>query len=79
MAAGWLEIRIARSNKRGRPDHWYGKRGRSVFVEWKRSKTSKPTRQQLKRHKELRDQGFECYLLWDDDELMEILEGWHGL
>lgn len=79
LKAGWLNIRISKSIGRGKPDDWFGKRRRSVFVEWKRSADEKPNRQQEKRHKELREQGFECYVLWDDDELMDILEGAGGL
>lgn len=85
-AAGWLNIRISKALVRGTCDDWFGKNGRSVFVEWKspklvsaRRKTALARRQQEKRHEELRDQGFEVYLLWDDDDLMEMLEGNRGL
>lgn len=78
-AAGWLNIRITKALVRGTCDDWFGKSGRSVFVEWKKSRTAEVRRQQEKRHEELRDQGFEVYLLWDDDDLMEMLEGNRGL
>ncbi len=62
-AWGWLAIKIAKTDIKGRPDRLFIRAGRYVWIEYKKA-DEEPTRQQLLRHKELRDHGAEVY--WVD-------------
>lgn len=68
---GWLEIKIAKSNKRGWPDRFFGRAGVAIFVEFKRP-GEEPSPQQKKRHKELRGAGFRVYVI-DNVELAHVV------
>lgn len=59
---GWIRIKIALAQKKGWPDNFFGRRGRAIFVEFKRP-GEEPTKQQRKRHKELREHGFSVFLI----------------
>lgn len=56
VADGWLELKIAKSNRRGWPDRLFVKHGVYVWVEFKKL-DKPPNRQQEKRHDELRAAG----------------------
>lgn len=56
VADGWLELKIAKSNRRGWPDRLFVKHGVYVWVEFKKP-GEMPNRQQEKRHDELRAAG----------------------
>lgn len=58
---GWFEFKIMRASKKAIPDRFYARNGRVVLVEYKRP-NEEPNRQQLKRHKELRDHGVEVHV-----------------
>lgn len=64
IEAGWLVRKLAFLGTRGATDRLFGRDGRAVFVEFK-APGELPSRQQAKRHRELRDVfGFEVY--WCD-------------
>lgn len=64
--AGWIVYKVQFPDTNGAPDRLFGKDRRGVFIEFKRG-NKEPTRQQYKRHKELRELcGFEVY--WVDNE-----------
>lgn len=60
---GWFEIKVEKASKRGFPDHIFVRKGRVVFVEFKRDENEEPVPQQLKRHKELREHGAEVLVV----------------
>lgn len=63
-AAGWKAWKLTFPAVNGAPDRIFGRERRAVLIEFK-APGEEPTRQQLKRHKELRDYfGFEVY--WCD-------------
>jgi len=61
---GWLVYKLSGGVPRGRPDRMLMRRGKAVFIEFK-APGEDPTSQQLLRHKELRDRGFEVYVIDD--------------
>jgi hypothetical protein len=61
--AGWVVEKILRTGRNGFPDRFYAKDGRVVLIEWKRPR-GRVTKQQLLRHKELRDAGVECHVVY---------------
>ena len=64
ISRGWLEIKIMRANIRGWPDRIFLRAGRVIWVEFKRP-GKEPSKQQAKRHKEIREHGGEVY--WIDN------------
>lgn len=54
----------------GTPDLLAQRKGHSVWIEVKRP-GEEPTEDQLKRHKEIRDNGFPVYVFHSVDEMME--------
>lgn len=72
----WTQFKIARSDRRGVPDRWFGKGGRCVFVEFKRpdgeGRLSEP---QKRRIRELQRNGFEAYVNVSKEDFIAILEG----
>lgn len=59
---GWFEFKIMQASKRSIPDRFYARGGRLLFVEYKRP-GEKPTRQQLRRHAEMREHGIEVHVI----------------
>ena len=70
---GWFAEKIMRTGRRGFPDHVFVRLGRVIFVEFKRP-NEEPRRQQLIRHRELRDHGAEVFVVDNLDEAMRILK-----
>lgn len=68
---GWLEIKIMRANKRGWPDRIFIRLGIVIFVEFKRPDVE-PSKQQQKRHRELRAAGVKVYVI-DNLEMAYVL------
>ena len=54
IAAGWKVRKLAFLDANGAPDRAFGKDGRTILIEVK-APGEKPTRQQYRRHEELRD------------------------
>lgn len=58
--AGWTVIKLIQTTWNGIPDHLLLKKGKTVFIEWKKpGKTVDPEGLQALRHRQLRAQGFE--------------------
>lgn len=69
---GWWQFKIMKASKNGVPDRYYARRGRSIFVEYKKE-DKPPTAQQLKRHKDMRDHGIEVFVVDTFEQAKEIL------
>lgn len=70
----WLCVHIIQCNKNGWPDTECFRRGRAVFIEFKRPGLQ-PDDLQLYRHKKLKEQGFEVIIarkLSDIEHLREF-------
>lgn len=73
-ADGWVVRKLRFLDANGAPDRLFGKARRTVVIEFK-APGEEPTRQQLKRHAELRDEfGWEVYWCDDFDEPRRILQ-----
>lgn len=62
--AGWKAWKLAFPGTNGAPDHIFGKGGRSILIEFKAT-GERPTKQQYKRHQELRE-DFGLEVRWAD-------------
>lgn len=62
---GWRAYKLKFLDKRGAPDRMFCKRPRKVLVEFKRP-GEEPTGQQVKRARELREDGFD-EIYWVDN------------
>lgn len=69
---GWIVIKLAATERRGRPDRLYIKGGRFVFVEWKRLGED-ATEQQALVHTKLRAAGAEVYVCDNEADFLVIL------
>jgi len=71
--AGWLQRKLMFIGTRGANDRIFGKAGRAVLIEFKRPGET-PSRQQAKRHRELReDFGLEVHWCDNMDDARRIL------
>lgn len=68
---GWLFEKVVSNSRRGFPDRFCARAGRVMLVEFKKP-GKEPTKQQFKRHEELRGYGIEVH--WID-----TLEAAHAL
>lgn len=59
-AHGWFVAKFTSPGLRGVPDRICIRNGRTVFIEWKRGNLV-PSKQQEKRHREMREFGVEVY------------------
>lgn len=72
-ADGWLVRKLAFIGTRGAPDRAFGKKRRTIIIEFK-APGEAPTKQQLRRHAELRDEfGWEVYWVDNAPEARRIL------
>lgn len=69
---GWFACKFVSPGLNGVPDRLFIRGGRHVFVEFKRP-GEKPTEQQLKRHREMREAGAEVYVVDDLIYAYELL------
>lgn len=69
---GWFEAKIAKSNKNGMPDRIFHRRGVTMYVEFKRE-GEKATRQQLRRHEQIRAQGIPVFVIDNLEDAYEVL------
>jgi len=70
---GWWEAKFVSPNQRGVPDRLLIRAGRVIFIEFKKF-GKEPTRQQLKRHREMREHGAEVFVVDTLQEAKEILK-----
>lgn len=73
LSRGWFAEKVMRTRRRGFPDYYFLRDGRTVLMEFKRSPDEEPTAQQLKRHKEIREHGGEVFVVDTLELAMEIL------
>lgn len=59
---GWFEVKVMQTSKRGFPDRYYVRKGRTILVEYK-APGEEPTVQQARRHRELRAHGAEVFVI----------------
>lgn len=73
LSRGWFAEKIMRARRKGFPDYYFLRNGRTVLIEFKRSPDEEPTAQQLKRHKEIREHGGEVFVVDTLDQAKGIL------
>jgi hypothetical protein len=73
-ARGWWAIKVVSPSMRGVMDLYALRRGRHIWIEAKRDENTEPTDQQLKRHREVRAQGGEVYVVGSMERAREILK-----
>lgn len=62
-STGWISRKMVYQNRRGAPDEWFfGFGARLVIIEFKKP-GEKPTKQQHREHKRLRERGFPVYVV----------------
>jgi hypothetical protein len=73
---GWWTIKVDSPTCNGIPDRLYLRRGRYVWVEWKRPGRGENglSAIQVVRIKEMREHGAEVYVLDDIEEFKEIMK-----
>lgn len=64
---GWLGVKLMRCNVNGWPDRMFIRKGRVIFIEFKQL-GEEPKEQQAKRHREIRAQSIEVFVV-DDREV----------
>lgn len=69
---GWFEAKIASSNKNGMPDRILHRRGYTMYIEFK-APGEEASKQQLKRHRELRKQGIPVHVIDNLEDAIELL------
>lgn len=73
-ARGWWQLKIMLANRDGYPDRIFFRRGRYVWIEFKRP--DGPLRElQVIRHTEMLELGMEVYTADSEEDTMRILEG----
>jgi len=72
VKAGWKVYKMQFIGKRGCPDRWHFRRGVLVIIEYKKI-GEKPDGIQMRRHDELRGQGFEVHVVRDHDHARKLL------
>lgn len=70
---GWWHCKFTSPGTPSVPDRIYIRRGRVVFIEWKRP-GEEPTVKQYKRHREMREHGAEVHWVDSLEAAMEILK-----
>ena len=79
---GMLVYKLKTPQQRGAPDRMFIVGHVLFFIEFKRvykGKPTKPTKQQLKRHQELRDRGFTVEVVWSLDQAKVVFDNMHFL
>ncbi len=67
---GWWHTKVGALTRNAQPDDLFVRRGVYLWIEFKKPGES-PTEQQLKRHKEMREQGMD--VRWTDS-LQQVME-----
>lgn len=70
---GWMVVKIMMCNIDSMPDRLFMRRGRVIFIEFKRS-GEQARKKQAKRHREIRAHGVEVFVCDTAEEAMEILQ-----
>lgn len=70
---GWFVAKLMRCDINAMPDNIFHRRGHTIYIEFKKS-MEPPTRQQLKRHREIRAHGIPVFVLDNLEEAYVVLE-----
>lgn len=70
---GWWCCKFTSPGLVGVPDRIYIRRGRHIFVEWKKPKKD-ATLQQAKRHRDMRAHGAEVYVFDNLEDFKEMMK-----
>lgn len=70
---GWLVRKLQYVGRRGAPDRMFVKRGRIVFIEFKR-KGEQPDGLQRREHDRLRGQGIQVHVIDNHDDARKLLK-----
>ena len=74
-ATGWVAWKMKIEGINGCPDYWFFKDGHLLIMEFKAT-DKEPNAQQVRRHKELREAGFEVHVIDDPARGIELLDAW---
>lgn len=69
---GWMTVKLEKCNIDSMPDRLFMRRGRVIFIEFKRWGVE-ATVKQLKRHRDIRAHGVETFVCDTVEDAMEIL------
>ena len=69
---GWLAIKVTTSSTNGWPDFYYLRRGRHVWVEWKKS-GEPPGLHQVERIREIEEHGGEVYVFDNLEDFKKVM------
>lgn len=72
ISRGWFGEKIMKARRKGFPDYYFIRKGRTVLIEFKKD-GEEPNAQQLKRHREIREHGGEVFVVDNLDRAKEIL------
>lgn len=72
ISRGWWVAKFVSPNKNGVPDRIFIRRGRVIFIEFKREKET-PRKLQELRHREMRDHGAEVFTVDNLEDAKGIL------
>lgn len=71
---GWWAIKVVSPSMNGVPDLYALRKGRHVWIEVKRAPDIEADLQQQKRHREMKAQGSEVYVVGSLEEARRILQ-----
>ena len=69
---GWFCEKTEGKSKNGFPDFMFIRKGRVVFVEFKRDPDEEPTTQQKRRHRQMREHGAEVHVIDNFETFCEL-------
>lgn len=69
---GWLAIKVTTPSKNGWPDFYYLRRGRHVWVEWKKF-GEEPDPHQIERIREIKEHGGEVYVFDNLEDFKKVM------
>lgn len=73
LKRGWWQCKFTSPSLRGVPDRLFIRGGRHVFIEVK-APGEKATRQQQKRHEDMRKHGAEVFIIDNAEDAYAVLE-----
>lgn len=72
LSRGWFAEKIMRTRRNGFPDYFYLRNGQTIHIEFKKS-GEPANRQQLKRHREMREHGGQVFVVDNLDDAKRVL------
>ena len=74
-ATSWVAWKMKIEGINGCPDYWFFKAGHLLIMEFKAT-GERANAQQVRRHKELREAGFDVHVIDDPARGIELLDAW---